>query len=58
MCLGKEMAYIQMKSIAACVLERFQIRALGKKGIPEHIFSLSLRMKGGLSVLLSKRQDQ
>ncbi|KAJ1689094.1 hypothetical protein LUZ63_013249 [Rhynchospora breviuscula] len=56
MCLGKEMAYIQMKSIAACMLERFQIRSL-KEGTPEHILSLALRMKGGLPVLLSKRED-
>jgi cytochrome P450 len=57
MCLGKEMAYIQMKSIAASVLERFQMRYLGKEGIPEHILSLTLRMKGGLPVQLSKRGD-
>jgi cytochrome P450 len=57
MCLGKEMAYIQMKSIVACVLERFQIRPLGKEGIPEHILSITLRMKGGLPVELSKREN-
>jgi cytochrome P450 len=57
MCLGKEMAYIQMKSIAASVLERFQMRYLGKERIPEHILSLTLRMKGGLPVQLSKRGD-
>ncbi|KAJ3684440.1 hypothetical protein LUZ61_013604 [Rhynchospora tenuis] len=56
MCLGKEMAYLQMKSIAACVLERFQIKSL-KEGTPEHILSLALRMKGGLAVQLSKRED-
>ncbi|KAJ1689092.1 hypothetical protein LUZ63_013247 [Rhynchospora breviuscula] len=57
MCLGKEMAYIQMKSIVACVLERFQMRALGKEEIPDHILSLTLKMKGGLPVQLSKRED-
>jgi len=56
MCLGKEMAYIQMKSIVACVLERYQISAL-KEGIPEHILSLTLKMKGGLPVQLNKRED-
>ncbi|KAJ4787129.1 Cytochrome P450 [Rhynchospora pubera] len=56
MCLGKEMAYIQMKSVAACVLERFQVRSL-KEGAPEHILFLALRMKGGLPVQLSKRED-
>ncbi|KAF3327152.1 cytochrome P450 94A1-like protein [Carex littledalei] len=57
MCLGKEMAYIQMKSIVACVLERFQIKHLGKAGIPDHALSLTLRMKGGLPVRITKRQD-
>jgi cytochrome P450 len=33
MCLGKEMAYIQMKPIAACVLERFSC-TLAARGIP------------------------
>ncbi|XP_078149838.1 cytochrome P450 CYP94D108-like [Carex rostrata] len=56
MCLGKEMAYIQMKSIAACVLERFQIRPLGG-GVIEHNLSFTLKMKGGLPVQLTKRED-
>ncbi|XP_078166376.1 cytochrome P450 CYP94D108-like [Carex rostrata] len=56
MCLGKEMAYIQMKTVVACVLERFQIRVLGKDGIPEHLLSFTLKMKGGLPILLSKRE--
>jgi cytochrome P450 len=33
MCLGKEMANIQMKPIAACVLERFSC-TLAARGIP------------------------
>ncbi|XP_058079448.1 cytochrome P450 CYP94D108-like isoform X2 [Magnolia sinica] len=49
-CLGKEMAYIQMKSIAACVIERFEIDCLGKNTCPEHMLSLTLRMKRGLPV--------
>ncbi|KAF3327288.1 cytochrome P450 94A1 [Carex littledalei] len=57
MCLGKEMAYIQMKSIVACVLERFQIRVLGKDGIPEYLLSFTLKMKDGLPVQLTKRED-
>ncbi|KAJ3692974.1 hypothetical protein LUZ60_012069 [Juncus effusus] len=57
MCLGKEMAYIQMKLIVACMLERFKIRVLKKERTPEHILSLTLKMKGGLPVQLSKRED-
>ncbi|KAJ3670638.1 hypothetical protein LUZ60_008064 [Juncus effusus] len=57
MCLGKEMAYIQMKSIVACMFERFKIRVLKKERTPDHILSLTLKMKGGLPVQLSKRVD-
>ncbi|KAJ3669208.1 hypothetical protein LUZ60_011158 [Juncus effusus] len=57
MCLGKEMAYIQMKSIVACVLERFRVRILGKDGTPETLLSLTLRMKGGLPIQVVKRED-
>ncbi|XP_061369939.1 cytochrome P450 CYP94D108-like [Gastrolobium bilobum] len=53
MCLGKEMAYIQMKSIAASVMERFEIVALDKDTCPQHLLSLTLRMKGGLPVTVS-----
>ncbi|KAJ6749598.1 hypothetical protein OIU85_000254 [Salix viminalis] len=53
MCLGKDMAYIQMKSIAASVIERFQIDVQNKEQCPEHLLSLTLRMKGGLQVKVS-----
>ncbi|KAL2480798.1 Cytochrome [Abeliophyllum distichum] len=55
-CLGKDMAYIQMKSIAASILERFGIYVLLEKGkCPEHLLSLTLRMKGGLPVKVKER---
>ncbi|XP_057437888.1 cytochrome P450 CYP94D108 [Lotus japonicus] len=50
MCLGKEMAYIQMKYIAASVMEMFEVEALEKDTCPEHVLSLTLRMKCGLPV--------
>ncbi|VAI29979.1 unnamed protein product [Triticum turgidum subsp. durum] len=53
-CLGKEMAYVQMKSIAASVLEEFAVDVVrknaGSGGVPEHVLSVTLRMKGGLPV--------
>lgn len=56
MCLGKDMAYIQMKSIVASVLERFEFQVLMEKGkSPEYILSLTLRMKGGLPVRVKER---
>ena len=55
MCLGKEMAYIQMKSIAACVLEKFVVEVVEKDKHPERTLSLTLRMRGGLPVRVRNR---
>ncbi|KAG6743664.1 hypothetical protein POTOM_052365 [Populus tomentosa] len=55
MCLGKDMAFIQMKSIAASVIERFEIDVQNKEKCPEHLLSLTLRMKGGLQVKVTGR---
>ncbi|TVU14623.1 hypothetical protein EJB05_38099, partial [Eragrostis curvula] len=55
MCLGKEMAYIQMKSVAACVFERFTFRFVGGEGRPGLVLSLTLRMKGGLPMQVKER---
>lgn len=54
-CLGKDMAYIQMKSIAASVIERFEIDVVDKEKGPEHLLSLTLRIKGGLPVMVRRR---
>jgi cytochrome P450 len=56
MCLGKEMAYIQMKSIVACVLERFSFRFLGGEERPGLVLSLTLRMEGGLPMKVIERK--
>ncbi|CAN6380479.1 unnamed protein product [Urochloa humidicola] len=52
MCLGKEMAYVQMKSIVASVFEEFvvDVKKDAAGGVPEHVLSVTLRMKGGLPV--------
>ncbi|CAM0883192.1 unnamed protein product [Alopecurus aequalis] len=57
MCLGKEMAYIQMKSIVACVLERFSFQFVGGEGQPGLVFSVTLRMEGSLPMRVKKRGD-
>ncbi|KAJ0980865.1 hypothetical protein J5N97_009120 [Dioscorea zingiberensis] len=58
MCLGKEMAYIQMKSIVACLVQRFRIEVLvpGDKH-PEELLWLTHRMKGGLPVKFRERES-
>ena len=55
MCLGKEMAFIQMKSIAAAVMERFEVMVEDEDKCPDHYLSLTLRMKGGLRVRVKER---
>ncbi|KAK3019648.1 hypothetical protein RJ639_004031 [Escallonia herrerae] len=56
MCLGKDMAYIQMKSIAAAVIERFEMEVQDKENCPPHpLLSVTLRMKGGLHVIVRER---
>jgi len=54
-CLGKEMAYVQMKSIVACVYERFSLRYVGGKGHPGIHLSGTLRMVGGLPMQINPR---
>ncbi|KAG9454828.1 hypothetical protein H6P81_007732 [Aristolochia fimbriata] len=54
-CLGKEMAYLQMKSIAACIIERFEVEVLEKEKRPEFQLSMTLRMKGGLPIRVRRR---
>lgn len=55
MCLGKDMAYIQMKSIVACVLERYVVEVVDKAKCPEKLPSLTLRVRGGLAVRVRNR---
>ncbi|KAG2405498.1 hypothetical protein LR48_Vigan10g025200 [Vigna angularis] len=55
MCLGKEMAYVQMKSIAASVVEKFEIEAADRDTCPAHSLSLTLKMKGGFPVRVRLR---
>lgn len=54
MCPGKDMAYIQMKSIVAAVIQKFEVKMVEKK-TPKHLLSLTLRMENGLQVMVKKR---
>ncbi|XP_076896913.1 cytochrome P450 CYP94D108-like [Bidens hawaiensis] len=56
-CLGKEMAYTQMKLVAASVIEAFEVAVVaGEEKIqPEHVLSLTMRMKDGLKARVRKR---
>ncbi|CAK7330579.1 unnamed protein product [Dovyalis caffra] len=61
MCLGKQMAYIQMKAIAAAVMYEFEILPVDggataeKMMNPPYRLSMVLKMRGGLPVRLKRR---
>lgn len=44
-----------MKSVAASLMERFEIDLENKDKGPEHLLSSTLRMKDGLPVKVTKR---
>lgn len=52
-CLGKEMAFIQMKAVAASILERFEIEVVEERG--KHEAQITLKMEGGLPVRFRER---
>ncbi|KAJ8511767.1 hypothetical protein OPV22_002201 [Ensete ventricosum] len=54
MCLGKEMAVIQMKAITASILEGFDIELTEQRG--KHDLSISMRMEGGLPMRFRERR--
>ncbi|XP_050384746.1 cytochrome P450 94B3 [Argentina anserina] len=53
-CLGKEMAFAQMKYVLASVLKRFKIRPVDSDE-PVFVPRLTAHMAGGLNVLVRKR---
>ncbi|MQL91830.1 hypothetical protein Taro_024443 [Colocasia esculenta] len=55
MCLGREMAYLQMKAVAASVLDRFVVEPVRKAGPPACELSVTLKMKGGFPVRVKRR---
>lgn len=54
-CLGKDLAYLQMKSVAAAVLLRYRLLLVPGHQV-EQKMSLTLFMKNGLKVFLQPRQ--
>ncbi|XP_017972231.1 PREDICTED: cytochrome P450 94B3 [Theobroma cacao] len=53
-CLGKEMAFIQMKYVVASILRRFEIRPVCQEQ-PVFVPLLTAHMAGGLNVLVRRR---
>nr|UHB15512.1 cytochrome P450 [Paris polyphylla] len=54
LCLGKDFAYIQMKAVAASILERFELEVAEERGRYQQL--LTLRMAEGLPVRVKERK--
>ncbi|RLN30418.1 cytochrome P450 94B3-like [Panicum miliaceum] len=57
-CLGKEMAFLQMKFVASAVLRRFELRAVDEGRSPVFVPLLTAHMAGGLRVTVRRRTRQ
>ncbi|KAF3793942.1 Cytochrome P450 94A1 [Nymphaea thermarum] len=58
-CLGKDMAYIQMKSLVASILYSFEIHvANGGPNPPPYTLALTMKMKEGLTVRVIRRRER
>ncbi|WCJ23105.1 Cytochrome P450 94A1 [Euphorbia peplus] len=55
-CLGKEMAFLQMKRLIAGVLSKFKVVPIRDDGLePEYLSHLTAKMKGGFPVRIEER---
>ncbi|MED6200243.1 hypothetical protein PIB30_083194 [Stylosanthes scabra] len=55
-CLGKEMAFVQMKYVVVAILKRFRIRPVSTNK-PTFVPLLTAHMAGGLKILISNREN-
>ncbi|XP_058097892.1 cytochrome P450 86B1-like [Magnolia sinica] len=56
LCLGKDFAYYQMKFVAASIIYRYRVKVVENFPV-EPKLAMTMYMKHGLKVLLSKRDD-
>lgn len=57
-CLGKEMAFLQMKRVVAGVMRRFRVVPGAEKGVePVYISYLTSKMEGGFPVTIEERSS-
>ncbi|KAG2561918.1 cytochrome P450 94B3-like [Panicum virgatum] len=57
-CLGKEMAFVQMKFVASTVLRRFELLPVDEGRVPVFLPLMTAHMAGGLNVTVRSRGDQ
>ncbi|PWZ28266.1 Cytochrome P450 94B3 [Zea mays] len=56
-CLGKEMAFVQMKFVASTVLRRFEIVPVDEGRVPVFLPLMTAHMAGGLNVTVRRRGE-
>ncbi|XVE99108.1 hypothetical protein REPUB_Repub03eG0168400 [Reevesia pubescens] len=56
-CLGKELALVEMKMVVLSVLRRFDIEVLAPKAEPQFDPGLTAMVRGGLQVVVRERRD-
>ncbi|KAK8641360.1 hypothetical protein V6N13_010771 [Hibiscus sabdariffa] len=54
-CLGKEMALVEMKSVVLAIISRFNIRVLNPNQAPRFAPGLTANVRGGLPVLVQQK---
>jgi fatty acid omega-hydroxylase len=57
MCLGKNLAYMEIKVVLSMLLNKFDIAPHGPPHSGEYVATLVLPMKGGLKVVATRRAD-
>jgi cytochrome P450 len=56
-CLGKEMAFVQMKFVASTVLRRFELVPVDEGRVPVFVPLMTAHMAGGLNVTVRSRRE-
>lgn len=55
-CLGKELAIVEMKSVVAALVRRFDVQVIDPELVPRFMPGLTTTLKGGLSIRVSERR--
>lgn len=57
-CLGRELALVEMKSVVAALVRRFDIRVVGTEPEPRFAPGLTATVRGGMPVQVSEIKDE
>ncbi|OIT22949.1 PREDICTED: cytochrome P450 94C1-like [Nicotiana attenuata] len=57
-CLGKDLAIVEMKSVALALIRQFDFQVVAKEQTPRFMPGLTATVRGGLPVMVQERQQQ